>query len=154
MPGRKRKLSDNSSLQVPQEPKRERSRSPSLGAPSGVANIAHAVKGLFSKTPDPTDPVISGATFAAQPRPALGDFLRTIASQVGRVGDNASLVSSFIDTALFDGGYVDDKKYQVRVFISKVNNLANSISDGTDHSIGCIASRWNKKSRQFDRTIS
>jgi hypothetical protein len=113
MPARKRKLSDSASLQVPSEPRRQRSRSPSPGPPSGVANIANAVKGLFSKTQAPTDPVLGGATFAAQPRPAIGDFFKTLASQVGRVGDNVSLFSSFADTGLFDGGYVDDRKYQV-----------------------------------------
>ena len=64
MPARKRKLSESSSLQVPEEPRRVRSRSPSPGPPSGVANIANAIKGLFTKTPDPTDPVVGGATSA------------------------------------------------------------------------------------------
>ena len=113
MPARKRKLSESSSLQVPEERARQRSRSPSTGPSSGVANIANAVKGLFSKTPDPTDPVVNGATFAAQPRPAIGDFFKTVTSQANRHGDNVGLISSFINTAIFDGGYIDDRKYQV-----------------------------------------
>ena len=113
MPARKRKLSDSASLQVPEERARQRSRSPSVGPSSGVATLANTVKGLFSKTPDPTNPVLNGATYAAQPRPSIGDFFKTAASQATRHGDNTSLISSFIDTAIFEGGYIDDRKYQV-----------------------------------------
>jgi hypothetical protein len=127
MAPRKRKLSDSSSLQVPEGRSRQRSRSPTPDPPSGVSNIANAVRNLFSRTPDPTNPVVNGATFAAQPRPAIGDFFRTVASQATRAGNNASLLSSFIDTAIFDGGYVDDRKYQMEQII----RLAASLPPGT-----------------------
>ena len=112
--GRKRKASDASStLQVPEEPKRGRSVSPRPS--SGFATLKNAVSGLFSSNkPDPTNPVLFGAIEATRPKPALGDFFRGIASQTGRLGENVGLISSFLDTELFNGGYVDDRKYQVR----------------------------------------
>jgi hypothetical protein len=111
--GRKRKASNASStLQVPTEPKRGRSASPRPS--SGFATLKNAVSGLFaSNTPDPTNPVLNGASIATKPKPALGDFFRGIASQSGRLGENVGLISSFIDTELFSGGYADDRKYQV-----------------------------------------
>ena len=153
MPARKRKLSDSSSLQVPEEPPRQRSRSPSPGPPSGRANIANAVKGLFSKTPDPTNPVLNGASFAAQPRPAIGDFFRTIASQAGRGGDNVSLISSFVDTAIFDGGYVDDRKYQVSHPMIMVYPQLMKRTDGANHSTSSIFATRNENIGQSDRSI-
>lgn len=111
---RKRKLS-TASLEVPTD--RGRSppgrRSPSPNPASGFATLANAVKGLFSSSEDPTDPVINGASDTAKPKPWIGDAIRDVVSQRGRLQDNISLFSSFVDTSLFDGGYVDDKKYQV-----------------------------------------
>ena len=112
---RKRKLSQ-SSLQVPEEPRnvRERSASPGPG-PSGFATIANAVTGLFTSKPDPTNPVVGGASDSVTPKPFIGNFFKGVASQAGRIGDNVSLISSFVDMELLHGGYADDKKYQVYI---------------------------------------
>ena len=110
---RKRKLSQ-STLQVPEVPRnvRERSASPAPG-PSGLATIANAVTGLFTSKPDLTNPVVAGASDSVAPKPFIGNFLKGVASQASRIGDDVGLMSSFIDTELLHGGYADDKKYQV-----------------------------------------
>jgi hypothetical protein len=135
---RKRKLSQSSipvaeeprktreTLQIPEESRKVRERSASPGRDvSGLATIANAVKGLFSRTPDPTQTIIGGASEVLVPKPVIGDFIKGVSSQAGRIGDNVGLISSFADTALFHGGYVDDKKYQVRETLASIINIAN-----------------------------
>lgn len=87
-------------------------------------------KGLFERvagrTPDPTYPVINGAT--PPPRPVLKDLLSDFASQSGRWASNFGFLSSLTDTKLFDGGVVDDRKYQLESIIQ----LAASLPAGSD----------------------
>ena len=134
---RKRKLS-TASLEVPGED-RSRSRgrrSPSPNPASGFSTLANAVKGLFSSTPDPTDPVINGASEATKPKPWIGNVIRDAVSQRGRLADNVSLFSSFVDTSLFDGGYADDKKYQVCIRViqhRKAHSVRWNRSSGSRH---------------------
>ncbi|RMZ89577.1 hypothetical protein DV736_g3200, partial [Chaetothyriales sp. CBS 134916] len=122
----KRKFSQ-STLSVPEKPRnvRERSASPAPG-PSGIATIATAVKGLFSSQPDPSNPVIAGASDSLAPTPFIGNFFKGMASQASRIGENANLLSSFVNSELFYGGYVDDRKYQMEQIIQ----LAASLPEG------------------------
>ena len=139
--GRKRTAS-NASLQVPDEPKRGRSVSPRPS--SGFATLKNAVSGLFgSNRPDPTNPVVNGATAATTPKPALGNFFRGLASQSGRLGENIGLISSFVDTELFNGGYIDDRKYQVSRWSHVTRNLEwlTRALDGADLAPGSITAR-------------
>ena len=130
--GRKRKLSDSSSLQVPEEPKRGRSVSPRPS--SGFATLKNAIHALFGpQSPDPTNPVLNGASDATMPKPALGNLIRGLKSQSGRIGEDVSLLAGVIDTELFNGGYVDDRKYQVGSSFDPVPQHTNMPVDGADH---------------------
>ena len=75
-----------------------------------------AIKGFFESIAgsgsDPTNPVVNGAS--VESRPLLARLLADIASQAPRLGENAALIHSLVDTRLFDGGLVDDRQYQVR----------------------------------------
>ncbi|RMZ75993.1 hypothetical protein DV738_g5153, partial [Chaetothyriales sp. CBS 135597] len=124
--GRKRKYSQ-STLPVPEQARnvRERSSSPAPG-PSGFATIATAIRGLFSSKPDPTNPVIAGASDSLAPTPFIGNFIKGVASQANRIGENVNLISSFVNSELFHGGYVDDRKYQME----KIIQLAASLPEG------------------------
>lgn len=77
--------------------------------------ITSTVKAFFESiagsAPDPTNPVINGAS--VQSRPFLARVLADIASQAPRLGENIGLIHSLVDTKLFDGGLVDDRQYQV-----------------------------------------
>jgi hypothetical protein len=64
-----------------------------------------------SGTTAPTNPVVNGAT--PQPRNFLRNLISDIASQGPRAGADISLIASLAETAVFDGGLADDKKYQV-----------------------------------------
>lgn len=102
-------------------------------------------KGLFEKVvgrkPDPTYPVINGAT--PPPRPVLKDLLADFASQSGRWATNFGFLTSLTDTKLLDGGVVDDRKYQLESIIQ----LAASLPAGSDtlNTIGekLISLLWN-----------
>jgi len=81
-----------------------------------LANLTRSVKCLFERVagsglPDPTNPVINGATTTS--KPFLRNLLADIVSQGSRLGENIGLVASLADTKLFDGGIVDDSKYEV-----------------------------------------
>lgn len=80
------------------------------------SRVTSTIRGFFESiagsTPDPTNPVINGAT--VQTRPFLARLLADIASQAPRIGENIGLIHSLVDTTLFDGGLVDDRQYQVR----------------------------------------
>ena len=86
------------------------------GADSGIAALTRGVKkfveGVASGgAPDPTDPVINPTTTPS--KPLLSRLIADIVSQVPRFGEDAGLVTSLVDTTLFDGGIVDDRQYQV-----------------------------------------
>ncbi|KIV87049.1 hypothetical protein PV11_02620 [Exophiala sideris] len=91
--------------------------------------VASTVKAFFESIAgtgsDPTNTVINGATI--QSRPFLARMLADIASQVPRLGGDISLIHSLADTTLFDGGIVDDRKYQME----KVLQLAASLPPNT-----------------------
>ena len=86
-----------------------------LGDEPTDSKLTRTIRGFFesisSSTPDPTDPVINGAT--VQSRPLLARLLADIASQAPRLGQNIGLIHSLVDTKFFDGGLVDDRQYQV-----------------------------------------
>ncbi|KAJ9651806.1 hypothetical protein H2198_008931 [Neophaeococcomyces mojaviensis] len=92
--------------------------------------IAHFLKGLFDKVvgaqPDPTYPVINGAT--VPPKPVFKNLIADIASQSGRWTSDIGLLSSLADTKLLDGGVVDDRKYQMESIVQ----LAASLPEGSD----------------------
>lgn len=92
--------------------------------------VSHFLKGIFEKvrgpTPDPTYPVLNGATTSS--KPVLKNIIADIASQSGRWASNVGLVGSFADTKLLDGGMVDDRKYQMESIIQ----LAASLPPGSD----------------------
>lgn len=96
---------------------------------------------VAGKTPDPTYPVINGATPVT--RPVLKDLYSSIASQSGRWASNLGLLGSLSDTKFLDGGVVDDRKYQMEQIIQ----LAASLPRGSDalNSLGhnFIALLWN-----------
>lgn len=79
------------------------------------AKLTSTVKAFFETIagsgPDPTNPVINGAS--VQSRPFLARVFADIASQAPRLGENIGLIHSLVDTTLFDGGIVDDRQYQV-----------------------------------------
>ena len=64
-----------------------------------------------SSQPTSIDPVINPAT--PQHRSFLRNLISDLASQGSRVGDDVALIASIADTKLFQGGLVDDRKYQV-----------------------------------------
>ncbi|KAK5938503.1 hypothetical protein PMZ80_009474 [Knufia obscura] len=92
--------------------------------------VSQFLKGLFEKVagraPDPTYPVINGAT--APPKPVLKDLIADVASQSGRWLSDVGLIGSLADTKLLDGGMVDDRKYQMESIIQ----LAASLPEGSD----------------------
>lgn len=92
--------------------------------------ITKFLRGIFEKvvgsTPDPTYPVINGAT--APPKAVLKDLIADIKSQSGRFATNIGLISSLADTQLFDGGVVDDRKYQLESIVQ----LAASLPAGSE----------------------
>lgn len=110
---RKRKLSSTSIDAMPSVQEITYDRD---SASSG-SKLTATIKGLFESiagsAPDPTNPVINGAT--VQSRPFLARVLADIASQAPRLGENLGLIHSLVDTKLFDGGFVDDRQYQVCV---------------------------------------
>ncbi|KIW60956.1 hypothetical protein PV05_01130 [Exophiala xenobiotica] len=91
--------------------------------------ITSTVKAFFESiagsAPDPTNPVINGAS--VQSRPFLARVLADIASQAPRLGENIGLIHSLVDTKLFDGGLVDDRQYQME----KILQLAASLPAGS-----------------------
>ncbi len=82
------------------------------------SKISGTIKAFFESiagsAPDPTNPVINGAS--VQSRPFLARVLADTASQAPRIGENIGLIHSLVDTTLFDGGLVDDRQYQVSGF--------------------------------------
>ncbi|KAK5077874.1 hypothetical protein LTR64_003725 [Lithohypha guttulata] len=88
-------------------------------------SISGFLKGIFEKVagkaPDPTYPVINGAT--SNSRPVLKGFISDIASQSGRWVSDVGLIGSFADTKLFDGGVVDDRNYQMESIIQLAASL-------------------------------
>lgn len=93
-------------------------------------SVSHFFKDLFDKvagrSPDPSYPVINGAT--PSPRPMLKDLYSSLASQSGRWASNFGLLGSLSDTKFLDGGVVDDRKYQMESIIQ----LAASLPAGSD----------------------
>ncbi|KAG9780764.1 heme peroxidase, partial [Aureobasidium melanogenum] len=84
-----------------------------------------AIKGFFESIAgsgsDPTNPVINGAS--VESRPLLARLLADIASQAPRLGENAALIHSLVDTRLFDGGLVDDRQYQMEKILQLAATL-------------------------------
>lgn len=96
---------------------------------SAGSKLTATIRGLFESiagsAPDPTNPVTNGAS--VQSRPFLARVLADIASQAPRLGENIGLISSLVDTKLFDGGMVDDRMYQVRGYtLSSLFSVLNS----------------------------
>ena len=87
--------------------------------------ISRFLKGILEKVggtkPDPTYPVLNGATKPATP--ALKGMIADIASQGGRWISDVGLIGSLADTKLFDGGVVDDRKYQMESIIQLAASL-------------------------------
>lgn len=111
------------------------------------SKITYSIKSFFESiagsTPDPTNPVINGAT--VQSKPFLARMLADIASQAPRIGENVGLIHSLVDTTLFDGGLVDDRQYQVRNLFSQLRRVpANAYitPDGEDSAIGSFTAAW------------
>ncbi len=79
------------------------------------SKITSTIKSFFESiagsAPDPTNPVVNGAT--VQSKPFLARVLADIASQGSRIGDNLGLIHSLVDTTFLDGGLADDRQYQV-----------------------------------------
>lgn len=108
-------------------------------------NAANFLKGLFEKVagkkPDPTYPVINGAT--VPPKPVLKDLLADLASQSGRWVSNIGLVGSLADTKWMDGGIVDDRKYQMEAIIQLAASLPASSDALNSLSHDFISLLWN-----------
>ena len=107
-----------------------------------TSRFTNTIKGLFEtfagSSPDPTNPVINGAS--VQSRPFLARVLADIASQAPRLGENIGLIHSLVDTKLFDGGLVDDRQYQVcKVLVVTCMMIDQEAPDGENPSVGCIA---------------
>lgn len=94
---------------------------------SAASKLTSTIRGLFESiagsSPDPTNPVINGAS--VQSRPFLARVLADIASQAPRLGENIGLIHSLVDTKLFDGGMVDDRKYQASVHSFSFPSIVN-----------------------------
>lgn len=103
---------------------------PSPQAIKDREGITSFLKGLFARVagspPDPSYPVINGAT--APPKPVLKNLISDIASQSGRWVSDIGLIGSLADTKIFDGGMADDRKYQMEAIIQ----LAASLPAGSD----------------------
>lgn len=82
---------------------------------SAQSSFSDTIKGFFESiagnASNSANPVINGATVKS--KPLLARVIADLASQAPRLGENAALFQSLIDTKLFDGGLVDDRQYQV-----------------------------------------
>lgn len=114
-PAKKRKLSSDG-LAPPSPPGDmyifQRSPSPE----SGLAKWSCNIRGMFSNIGggDQTREVINGAT----PEPSsflstASNAFSTLSSQLPRLPEDVGLLTSIARTKLFNGGVVDDKRYEV-----------------------------------------
>ncbi len=58
-------------------------------------------------------PVINGADAPPGILSKLGNLLQDVKSQGGRFTENFGLLASIAETSIFEGGFADDRKYQV-----------------------------------------
>ena len=128
MSGSKKRKLQSTDLDVPDLTSASRNPAPE----STLANINRGVRGMLSRLtgagsssqPTSIDPVINPAT--PQHRSFLRNLISDLASQGSRVGDDVALIASIADTKLFQGGLVDDRKYQVgRETITEICLLIN-----------------------------